>query len=274
MTTTDVSTLEPLEPNCEWRRDDLADGYVYQLTDAHVAELDAALVHAESVTDDVLDITRESFPLPTLGAELDAAHARAHRRARCRAHPRRAGRPVRQGTRVEDLLGRRDAPRRAVAAERQGPPARRRHRPGPGDRATPRRAATRSAASRSRSTPTAPTSSACSASTRARAAARASSPTSVTIHNELVRDAPELAAELYEPFPYDFRGEQAPGTKPLVHDADLQPAAATGCSCATSGRTSSRRAGTRTRPRPSDAARAAMDRRRRDVRATRSTTSR
>ena len=34
------------------------------------------------------------------------------------------------------------------------------------------------------------------------------------IHNELVARAPELAAELYEPFPYDFRGEQAPGAKP------------------------------------------------------------
>ena len=36
----------------------------------------------------------------------------------------------------------------------------------------------------------------------------------VTIHNELVRSDPELAAELYAPFPYDLRGEQAPGTKP------------------------------------------------------------
>jgi Taurine catabolism dioxygenase TauD, TfdA family len=29
-----------------------------------------------------------------------------------------------------------------------------------------------------------------------------------------VRTAPELAAELYEPFPYDLRGENAPGAKP------------------------------------------------------------
>ena len=35
----------------------------------------------------------------------------------------------------------------------------------------------------------------------------------VTIHNELVRTDPDLVAELYEPMPYDFRGEQAPGTK-------------------------------------------------------------
>ena len=36
---------------------------------------------------------------------------------------------------------------------------------------------------------------------------------SVTIHNQLVREAPELAAELYEPQPYDYRGEQPKGGK-------------------------------------------------------------
>jgi hypothetical protein len=34
---------------------------------------------------------------------------------------------------------------------------------------------------------------------------------SVTIHNELVSTRPDLAAALYEPFPYDFRGEPAEG---------------------------------------------------------------
>mgnify|MGYP001811622098 CR=1 FL=1 len=33
-------------------------------------------------------------------------------------------------------------------------------------------------------------------------------------HNELVRTEPELAAELYAPLPYDFRGEQRPGSTP------------------------------------------------------------
>jgi hypothetical protein len=35
----------------------------------------------------------------------------------------------------------------------------------------------------------------------------------VAIHNELVRESPELAAALYEPLPYDTRGEQAQGAK-------------------------------------------------------------
>lgn len=36
---------------------------------------------------------------------------------------------------------------------------------------------------------------------------------SVSIHNQLVREAPELAAEFYLPQPFDFRGEQPKGTK-------------------------------------------------------------
>ena len=36
----------------------------------------------------------------------------------------------------------------------------------------------------------------------------------MTIHNELARTEPELAAELYAPFPYDLRGEHAPDSKP------------------------------------------------------------
>jgi hypothetical protein len=37
---------------------------------------------------------------------------------------------------------------------------------------------------------------------------------SVSIHNTLVDEAPELAAELYLPQPFDFRGEQGKGGKP------------------------------------------------------------
>lgn len=36
----------------------------------------------------------------------------------------------------------------------------------------------------------------------------------VSLHNLLVRERPELAAALYEPLPYDFRGEQRSGGKP------------------------------------------------------------
>jgi hypothetical protein len=36
---------------------------------------------------------------------------------------------------------------------------------------------------------------------------------SVALHNDLVRERPDLAAELYKPQPYDMRGEQAPGKR-------------------------------------------------------------
>lgn len=36
---------------------------------------------------------------------------------------------------------------------------------------------------------------------------------SVSLHNQLVREQPELAAELYLPQPYDMRGQNKPGTK-------------------------------------------------------------
>ena len=110
-----------------------------------------------------------------------------------------------------------------VAAEREGPPARRRHRPGQGRRrpdvARQRDRRRRVPVPLRRLRPRRPV----LPRRRARAAARASWPTRSTIHNELVRTEPELAAELYAPFPYDFRGEQAPGAQALVHDADLQP---------------------------------------------------
>ena len=38
---------------------------------------------------------------------------------------------------------------------------------------------------------------------------------SVSLHNAMVREVPELAAELYLPQPYDARGEQAPGDPPF-----------------------------------------------------------
>ena len=37
---------------------------------------------------------------------------------------------------------------------------------------------------------------------------------SVRIHNQLVAERPDLAAALYDEFPYDFRGEQPPDGKP------------------------------------------------------------
>jgi hypothetical protein len=213
MTAVEATPLEPLEQQCEWRRPDLADGYVFRLTDAHLAELDAALARAEATTDDVLDITRESFPLPSLGGELaqltrelidgrGVALIRGlpvEKYGKERASkiywgvgtylgapwPQNAkghllgdvtdhGRDIRDPTTRGNEIGGFAFPFHSDGSDLVGL--------------------------------------FCldaGASGGASLVANA-----VTIHNELVRNSPDLAAELYEPMPYDFRGEQAPGSKP------------------------------------------------------------
>jgi hypothetical protein len=208
-----ASDLVPLEPHCEWRRADLGDSYVFQLTDEHVAELDRALEHAESVCDDVLDITREVFPLPTLGPEL-AGVARELIDGR--------GVVLIRGVPVE----RYDKPRASSIYWGVGMHL---GQPWPqnakghllGDVTDQGRAATD------------PTSRGneiggiafpfhsdgsdlvglfCLDSGASGGASLVAN--ALTIHNDLVRAEPELAAELYEPMPYDFRGEQSPDGKP------------------------------------------------------------
>jgi hypothetical protein len=49
---------------------------------------------------------------------------------------------------------------------------------------------------------------------RARSGGLSTVANAVAIHNDLVREAPELAAALYAPQPYDFRGGEPPGSKP------------------------------------------------------------
>ena len=61
-----------LETHAEWSAVDIGDveEWTLRLTDAHHAELDAALSCARSVSDELLDITAEQFPLPTLSPLL------------------------------------------------------------------------------------------------------------------------------------------------------------------------------------------------------------
>ena len=70
----------------------------------------------------------------------------------------------------------------------------------------------------------------------------------VAIHNEMVRECPDLAAALYEPMPYDARGEQADGHAARSTRSPPSPSTAAGSSCASSPSTSSPRSVTPTRP--------------------------
>ena len=69
----------------------------------------------------------------------------------------------------------------------------------------------------------------------------------VAIHNQLVRDHPDLAAALYEPMPYDTRGEQAAGAR-AFYSVPGSPSTADGSSSASSPSTSWPRNDTRCTP--------------------------
>jgi hypothetical protein len=217
MTLTDVSPVDPmglvpLETACEWDRTSLGDSYVHHLTDQDRAELDAALTTARSRVDDVLDITADDFPLPALGSRLrtiaedlvngrGVALIRGFERERYATEDAEAvywgigthlGRPWPQNAKghlLGDVVdqGRRydDPTSRGNELGRVGLPF---HSDGsdlvglfcldPGADGGDSLIAN-----------------------------------VVSIHNELVRTEPELAAELYGDVTYDYRGEQAPGRR-------------------------------------------------------------
>ncbi len=193
----------------------------------HVAELDAALVARRGAR------RRRARHHPRA---VPAAHARPGARRRItdelingRGVVLIRGVPVdalQQGPGLGDLLGRRHAPRAALAAERQGPPARRRHRPGPRRRRPTRPGQRDRRRRRSRSTPTAPTSSACSASTPAPSGGASLVANAVTIHNDLVARCTRAGRRALRAVPLRPAGRAGPGSEELVHDADLQPARA------------------------------------------------
>ncbi len=202
----------PLEEQCEWRTDEVGDRYIFTLTDDHVAELDAALVHAESRVDDVLDITRQLFPLPTLDREL-------------------------AGLAGELINGRGMVLIRGVPVERYSKERASAIYWGVGmhlGQPWPQNAKGHllGDVTDQGKSPSDPTS-------RGNEIGGMALPfhsdgsdlvglfcldagagggdslvaNAVTIHNDLVRADPEVAALLYEPFPYDLRGEQAPGSR-------------------------------------------------------------
>ena len=65
-------TPEVLEEACEWTAKDVADpaAWTEHLSAAEVDELEAAVAHAAALSDDFMAIGKEQFPLPTLGPRL------------------------------------------------------------------------------------------------------------------------------------------------------------------------------------------------------------
>lgn len=63
---------KPLEAHCAWRADDMTDPglWIEHLDDAELEELDSALRHALEKSEDVLEVGRDDFPLPSLSVRL------------------------------------------------------------------------------------------------------------------------------------------------------------------------------------------------------------
>jgi hypothetical protein len=74
MASMSVADVTPLESHADWTSADVADpqAWTHRLTDDEIAELEAALAVARSRTDEVLDVRKDDFPLPTLGPVLAA----------------------------------------------------------------------------------------------------------------------------------------------------------------------------------------------------------
>jgi hypothetical protein len=206
--------LQPLEPGCEWRADDVADPaeWTETLSEGEIAELEAAMACARAASEDFLSIGKADFPLPTLGPRLEAIEAelidgrgfvllRGLPRERwsnddmCLAYwgiGAHLGRPWPQNHHGH-LLG--DVTDQGKTWD--DPTARGNELGGIGldfhcdgsDLVGLMCVAT-------------------GASGGASAVAN-----SVALHNDLARERPDLAAELYKPQPYDMRGEHRPGAR-------------------------------------------------------------
>src|ERR1700733_12340601 len=206
--------VEILEQACEWKAADVADPTLWTeiLAEDEISELEAAIAHARGKSADFLDIGKDDFPIPMLAPRLKAIE-RALMRGRgfvlLRGLPRERwsnddmclaywgigahlGRPWPQNH-YGHLLG--DV---TDQGKQPGDPTARGNELGQIGLEFH-----------------------CDGSdlvgllclqTAARGG-RSAVANSVSLHNEMVRERPDLAAELYKPQPYDARGEQAPGKK-------------------------------------------------------------
>ncbi len=207
-----MADLHILEPRCEWTAADFSDedSFTEHLTEPELAELDAALRHALRHSDDPLQLGKGHFPLPTLAARIAGIE---HELIDGRGFVRIRGidRAAYSADEMELLYW-------GIGTHLGLPWAQNKHGHVLGDVTDQNRA------------PDDPTARGnelggialpfhCDGSDlvglmcleNGRDGGLSTVSNSVRIHNRLVRERPDLAEVLYEPFPYDFRGEQPEG---------------------------------------------------------------
>jgi hypothetical protein len=212
----DPKDLIVLEPRAEWRRSAVADEALWteRLTPAELGELDQALRHAKSKSTDVLCLGKEDFPLPTLGPRLkriehELIDGRGFVLIRGLARDRydegdatllywgigtHLGKPWPQNKKGHVLGDVTDQGKTASDYTSRGNEI--------GGIGFPYHSDGSDLVG-------------LLCLERAKEGGLSTVCNAVAIHNELVRTRPDLAAELYEPQPYDFRGEQPSGGAPF-----------------------------------------------------------
>ncbi|MFW6094297.1 MAG: TauD/TfdA family dioxygenase [Pseudomonadota bacterium] len=210
-----MTTPRILEPECEWTAAEVADEALWteHFTDAELAELDGALRHALAKSDDPLELAREDFPLPTLAPRLARIE---HELINGRGFVRLRGidRAAYSVDEMELLYW-------GIGAHLGLPWAQNKHGHVLGD-VTDHARDPNDPTVRGYEIGGAALPFHCDGSdlvglmclANGRAGGLSTVSNSVRIHNRLVRERPDLAAVLYEPFPYDYRGEEREGQPP------------------------------------------------------------
>ena len=210
-----MTMVEPLEVHSEWRAADVRDTtqWIHRLDDPEIAELDEALAVARSRHHDVLEVTRHDFPLPTLGPVLAAIE---HELINGRGFALISGLPVsRLGPEDSSWIywgiGRHlgEPWPQNVKGHLLGDVRDQGKSP---DDPTARGNELGGVALDFHSDGSDLVGLLCLQ--RAADGGASLVANAVAAHNELARSEPQLAAALYEPLPYDFRGEERPGTSP------------------------------------------------------------
>jgi hypothetical protein len=204
-----------LEPHAEWRSTDVAneDLWMERLTPEELRELDDALRYAKSKSTDVLSLGKDDFPLPTLGVRLKRIE---HELVDGRGFTLIRGLP-------RDRYDKEDASLLywgiGMHLGKPWPQNKKGHVLGDvtdqgktADDYTSRGNEIGGIAFPYHSDGSDLVGLLCLE--RAKEGGLSTVCNAVAIHNELVRTRPDLAAELYEPQPYDFRGEQPAGGAP------------------------------------------------------------
>jgi len=209
-----MTEIQPVPSKADWRGADMrqTDEWIYRLSDDEIREIDAALRHAKQKGLSGIQVTREDFPLPTLAATLDKlteelANGRGF--LLIRGFPvvdyskeeagtifwglgTYIGRPWPQNAQGDVLGDVRDTGRSIMDHTVRGYQT---------DVALPFHSDGSDLVG-------------LLCLRTSKSGGLSSLVSSVACHNEMARKRPDLAARHYEPFYYDWRGEEEPGTKP------------------------------------------------------------